>query len=95
MPFLIETGDIIDDKYEVTGVCSDIGGMGRILFVKPLNPGILGRIVLKYCKATEEEDLRRFRREVRLLATFKGNSKVVQIIDQNLEHDPPYFAMRY
>lgn len=31
---------------------------------------------------------------MRLLGTFKGNSKVVQIHDKNLKHDPPYFVMR-
>lgn len=52
-------------------------------------------VVLKYCKDTADEQLKRFRREVRLLASFKGNSKVVKIVDYNLDHDPPYFVMKY
>jgi len=27
--------------------------------------------------------------------TFQGNTKVVQIWDKNLDHDPPYFVMKY
>jgi serine/threonine protein kinase len=69
--------------------------MGAILFVTPLKdtPGF--RTVLKYCCDINEEPLKRFRREVRLLATFKGNSKVVQILNHDLDHDPPYFVMKY
>ena len=35
-----------------------------------------------------DEQLKRFRREVQLLASFKGNSKVVRIVDHHLDHDP-------
>jgi serine/threonine protein kinase len=92
---MFNSGDIIDAKYRVDGLCSDIGGMGAILFVTPVNlrPGF--QVVLKYCKDNNEEQLKRFCREVRLLASFKDNSKVVQIVDQNLEHDPPYFIIKY
>ena len=27
-------GDLIDDRFEVEGVCSNQGGMGQILYVK-------------------------------------------------------------
>jgi eukaryotic-like serine/threonine-protein kinase len=30
-----------------------------------------------------------------LLSQFKGNEKVVQVVDQNLDHDPPYFVMKF
>jgi serine/threonine protein kinase len=69
--------------------------MGEILFVTALSNPPEFPLVLKYCRETEDEHLRRFRREVRLLNGFRGNSKVVQIWDQNLEADPPYFVMRY
>jgi serine/threonine protein kinase len=88
------TGDIIDSHYLVNGVCSDSGGMGVILFVEDTKEK-LSNIVLKYCRDNNEEQVKRFRREVRLLATFKGNSKVVQIVDYNLDHDPPFFVMKY
>jgi eukaryotic-like serine/threonine-protein kinase len=91
---MFEAGEIIDGKYRVDGLCSDTGGMGAILFVTPLKakPGF--DVVLKYCKGNDEEQLKRFRREVRLLASFEGNSKVVQIVDRGLDHDPPYFVMK-
>lgn len=92
---MYNNGDVIDGKYKVGGVCSDAGGMGCILHVTPLNAKQSFAVVLKYCRETDAEQLARFRREVRLLDSFNGNMKVVQIIDHNLEHDPPYFIMRF
>ncbi|PSR18459.1 hypothetical protein C8255_07350 [filamentous cyanobacterium CCP3] len=89
-------GDIIDEEYTVDDVCSTTGGMGAILFVTPRTKNFGGsRVVLKYCRETEDEYLRRFRREARLLLVFAGNSKVAQILDHNLEHDPPYYVMPF
>lgn len=92
---MFEIGDVISGKYRVDGLCSDSGGMGAIHFVTPLETKPPFNVVLKYCRDNNEEQLKRFRREVRLLATFEGNSKVVQIVDRNLDHDPPYFIMRH
>jgi eukaryotic-like serine/threonine-protein kinase len=92
---LIQSGQQIDGKYEMAGVCSTLGGMGTLLFVKPLHRFYSFPLVLKYCHDTGEEVLHRFRREVRLLVEFQGNSKVVEIVDHNIDHDPPYFVMRY
>src|SRR5579863_7160273 len=92
---MFSVGDVIGNKYRVDGVCSTSGGMGTILFVTPLQTQHAFNVVLKYCKDTNEEPLKRFRREVRLLASFEGNSKVVQIVDQDLDHDPPYFVMKH
>jgi len=92
---LFDVGEIIDNKYRVDGLCSDSGGMGSILFVTPLGEGLPSKVVLKYCKDNSEEQIKRFRREVRILGSFHGNSKVVQIVDQNLDHNPPYFVMKY
>ena len=88
-------GDVVDGKYRVDGLCSDTGGMGVILFVTPLKVKQPFKIVLKYCKDSNDEQLKRFRREVRLLASFQGNSKIVQIVGRNLDHDPPYFVMKH
>jgi len=92
---MFQTGDIIDGKYRVDGICSDTGGMGRILFVTPLLGRLEFNVVLKYCRESDQEQIKRFRREVRLLASFKGNSKIVQIVDENLNHAPPYFVMKH
>ncbi|APG27026.1 hypothetical protein A7E78_03770 [Syntrophotalea acetylenivorans] len=88
-------GDVIDERFEVTGTCSEAGGMGAILFVKDIEGEITEEIVLKYCKEEDDEYIKRFRREVRLLTEFEGNSKVVQVLHHNVKHDPPYFVMRY
>jgi len=92
---MYKKGDVIDGKYTVEAVCSDTGGMGTLLHVKPLIKSHEFKVVLKYCKDTSDESLRRFRREVRLLESFKGNSKIVQIVDSGLDHNPPYFVMKY
>ena len=91
---MFDVGSVIDKKYVVRGVCSDSGGMGAILFVDPVGHDPGSKIVLKYCRGQSDEHLLRFRREVRLLASFAGNVKVVQILDKNLDHEPPYFVMK-
>jgi serine/threonine protein kinase len=68
--------------------------MGTIVFVNPLTP-IPFSIVLKYCRETSEEYIKRFRRETRLLTSFSGNRKIVNIVASNPDYDPPYFVMRY
>lgn len=92
---MFEVGDIIGRRYQVDGVCSAEGGMGVLLFVIPLQDVPEYRLVLKYCRDNEDEQIKRFRREVRLLASFQGNSKIVQLWDHNLDHDPPYYVMKY
>ena len=92
---MFNTDEIIDDRYIVKGVCSETGGMGTLLFVNRTNRPTGPVRVLKYCKQPSEEILKRFRREVRLMKQFKGNSRVVQILYSNLDHDPPYFVMQY
>ena len=96
MAFTIERNYVVDHNYLVKGVCNTSGGMGTLLFVERFD----GQdepfpIVLKYCREEGEEFLARFKREVRLLQEFQGNSKVVEIVDANLDHIPPYFVMRY
>ncbi len=92
---MFDKGDIIDNKYLVEGLCSSAGGMGTILFVTPVKNPPPFKLVLKYCKDTDDERVKRFRREVRLLKSFKGNSKIVQVFDHGLDHEPPYFVMKY
>jgi serine/threonine protein kinase len=92
---MFEVGDTINGTYVVQSVCSDEGGMGQLLFVESLTEDHEFRIVLKYCRETAEEFRSRFRREVRVLAEFEGNSKVVDVLDYDLDHEPPYFVMPY
>jgi serine/threonine protein kinase len=87
--------DCIDGKYIVQDVCNDGGGMGAVFFVNRLGDETHKKLVLKACRESDSESLTRFRREVKLLGEFQGNSKVVEIIDENTGHNPPYFVMRY
>lgn len=50
---------------------------------------------MKYCKETTQESIQRFCREIRYLNKFKGNSKIIQVYDSNLDYIPPYFVMQY
>ncbi len=88
-------GDVIDNRFEVTGLCNDTGGMGRVLLVHDRSDGPNEKLALKYCKEEDEEYIKRFRREVRLLERFSGNSKVVEVLFSNTDHEPPYFVMRF
>ncbi|WP_423194615.1 protein kinase domain-containing protein [Cupriavidus sp. H18C2] len=91
---MFENGSVVDQKYFVRGLCSNAGGMGTVLFVHHVhNPDNL--LVLKYCKHVDDEMLRRFQREVRVMQEFSGNGAVAQIVDANLVHLPPYFVMPY
>jgi eukaryotic-like serine/threonine-protein kinase len=93
MSFSIE--DIVDGRFKVDGVCNDTGGMGVILYVEDLENEFNERIVLKFCREESDESRKRFSREVRLLASFKGNSKIVQVLHHNTQYDPPYFVMKF
>jgi len=90
---MYKTDDVVDRRYRVEGVCSEGGGMGALLFVRRVGMKAPKQRVLKYCKDTNDEALRRFKREVRLMQEFKGNNRVMQIVYSNLDHEPPYFVM--
>lgn len=92
---MIKDNEIIDGKYLHMGTCSKSGGIGTIIFVKSLITEAPFSLVLKYCNNATPENLKRFKREVRLLTSFKDNSKVAQVFDHNLEYEPPYFVMKY
>lgn len=91
---MFRIGELIDGKYQVTGICSESGGMGAVLFVNPAIPHPFP-LVLKYCRETADEHVQRFRRETRLLASYAGNSRIVTIVASNPDYDPPYVVMRY
>jgi len=87
--------DLIDERFIVTGICSDKGGMGQVLFVEDNVAEFSGKLALKYCRENNEECIARFSREVRLLESFSENSKVVKTLYSNTVNDPPYFVMKY
>jgi serine/threonine protein kinase len=92
---MFQKDDIINGRYKVLALHSDQGGMGAILLVTDETGEYGGTLALKYCKETEEELRQRFKREVRLLRKFSGNTKIVPLLDSDLEYEPPYFVMPF
>lgn len=88
-------GDVIDGRFRVARNLSDSGGMGKVLVVNDTTGQLQGELALKYCRDTQDENLARFRREVRIMASFLGNSRVAQVYWSNVDHAPPYFVMKY
>lgn len=88
-------GEIIDNRFEVEGICSNQGGMGQILYVKDKNNIFTERIVLKYCKSQDTDLVKRFKKEVKILEQFNGNEKVLNSLHSNVDSEPPYFIMKY
>lgn len=91
---MFESGSVVDGRFTVLNMCSDAGGMGTLLFVTQFGTAA-PVMVLKYCKLPELEARSRFRREVRVMQQFEGNSYVMPILNANLDHDPPYFVMPF
>ncbi|MGG1863631.1 serine/threonine-protein kinase [Bacillus safensis] len=80
--------DVIDGKYKVVKEIGK-GGFGTVLCVEKLNKE---RVALKYCIAEDEENISRFNRELRIMSSI-NHENVVEILDHNLEMNPPYFTM--
>lgn len=91
MVLLFNEGEIIDDKYEVV-VDGHIGngGFGEVIKVKSTVDEIV--YALKYCKSKSENDIKRFKREIRMMDKI-DHENVIKIVDHNDEHNPPYFIM--
>ena len=66
------------------------GGMGCVMKVKNTIDGKY--YALKYCKDNNENLIRRFKREVQIASETK-HPNIINIIDSDLDHSPPYFIM--
>lgn len=91
----MKINDRVDGKYEVVGVCSSSGGMGEVVLVRRIDTNKKPSLALKYCRSADEKIRKRFSREVRLMKAFAANPRVVQIVDDNQEHEPPYYVMPF
>jgi eukaryotic-like serine/threonine-protein kinase len=87
-PYRYQIGEYVGGRYFVRGQIGQ-GGMGAILRVEDMTNGQV--VALKYCDV-EGDDRRRFAREVRSMRLV-DHLNVIRVLDVNLEHDPPYFAM--
>lgn len=80
-------GDLIDGKYTLLEEIGK-GGMGKVFRVE--KDGI--PYALKVCLEDAEDDVKRFKREVRLMSTIK-HANVIEVVDSNLDYEFPYFIM--
>src|SRR5699024_2975547 len=81
--------DLIDNRYMVKDKLGG-GGFGKVLNV--LDQQNEDIIALKYCTSFSEEDIRRFKREVRIMESI-DHENVIKVLDSNVEYNPPYFTM--
>jgi eukaryotic-like serine/threonine-protein kinase len=81
--------DLIDDRYIVKEEVGG-GGFGKVVSVVDQSNG--DELALKYCTALSEEDIRRFKREVRIMENI-DHENVIKVLNSNIEHHPPYFTM--
>jgi serine/threonine protein kinase len=84
----MKIGDTID-KYLIIDDIGE-GGMGFVLKVQNAENGNF--YALKYCKETDEKSIKRFKREVKVVAETK-HPNIIELIEHNLENIPPYFIM--
>jgi serine/threonine protein kinase len=89
MPVAFNIGDIIDLKFKVVDHLGH-GGMGAVVKVMRLKDKKI--FALKYCTENEEELLKRFAREVRIMQGI-SHPHVISVEDANLDFRPPYFLM--
>src|ERR1700723_3118137 len=80
-------GDTIDSTYAITDDLGQ-GGMGQVFKVR----GGTEVLALKPCMSGDEQDTRRFRREVRIMQGIDSKN-VLQVLAFNPHHDPLYFIM--
>lgn len=69
--------------------------MGSIYLVRDITQPNSAPCAMKVCLMDDEDGRSRFRREVRIMEEFRDNPKVASILNSNLNHDRPYFVMKY
>ncbi|WP_214802399.1 serine/threonine-protein kinase [Exiguobacterium sp. ERU656] len=86
---MFKQGDLIDGKYKVIKKIGE-GGFGAVLEVYSLEKR--DYFALKYCSSKDQDYLKRFDREVRLMQAI-NHENVIKVFDFNLDYDVPYFCM--
>lgn len=100
MAFQLETGQVIDGKYEIINLLSE-GGMGKVYLAYDRN--IDREVVLKTLKLSSDEDLdeqalqsllTRFQAEIRAVGRL-DHPNIIAIYDSGRFSDMPYFIMNH
>jgi eukaryotic-like serine/threonine-protein kinase len=86
---MFKVGDTVDGRYLVEAEIGR-GGMGVVLQAVDQTTG--DHVALKFCPSNEDEQLRRFAREVRVMASIV-HENVMPVLSHNLTYAPPYFTM--
>ncbi|GBG10268.1 putative serine/threonine protein kinase [Paenibacillus agaridevorans] len=89
MNYNFSAGDLFDSRFTLI---RQIGGGGFGTVFEVYDSLLNYNQALKFCKSSELEDIRRFKREVRIMKSL-DHKNVITIIHENVEHDPPYFTM--
>lgn len=82
-------GDLVNRRYRVLKQLG-AGGMGAVVLVERVRGR--GQFALKYCTEADDEGVRRFAREVRAMKRV-DHPNVIKILEDDVDHDPPYFVM--
>ena len=69
------------------------GGFGDVHLARPI--GERRRVAIKVLRLPEDDNLDRFYREAKLLHRQMDNRFIVDLLDWDLEHEPPFLAMEY
>ncbi len=86
-----QPGEVINNRYEVLDIIGQ-GGMGTVVKARRKDDGEI--VAVKYCHLTDDDSLRRFRREVRIMKDI-NHPNVISIRKTGLKHTPPYFVMPF
>ncbi len=84
-------GATLDGKYHILDKVG-FGGMGTVVKAERLTDRKV--VAIKYCHRDDNESIRRFGREVRIAVDIV-HPNVVEVIDVQLDKEPPYFVMPY
>lgn len=82
----------INDDYDIFGEATTQGGMGLVLFGRPRDDDSV-EVAIKVCLTKDEELVKRFKREIRILESMKDSSFSIPILKTNLTGNTPYFVM--
>lgn len=82
-------GSVLNEKYKILELLGQ-GGFGQVYRVQNILDGKY--YALKMCTTDDPEHLRRFAREVRLMAAI-SSPYVVKLVDFNVEGAQPWFVM--